>query len=276
MKKVMITGARGFIGKYVVRLLEKEYEVRPFEGNLFETNIEDYVADIKPDYLINLAWVTGPGYLDSEDNIRFVQAGIRLYDAFFANGGKRAVYIGTEQEYKRQQYPLKETDTIKAESLYAECKAYLGKILVDNSLKTGKGFVWGRLFFVYGAGEKEKRLMPSIIRGLLNNDIVTCSYEKYVRDYIYVKDVASAIVACLFSDYSGFVNIGGGKSTSIEDIANTAQSIIGGTGKVVFKAEEDCGQPMCIQADISLLESLGWTQEYELETGIREEIEMMR
>ena len=276
MEKVLVTGARGFIGKYVSKLLKHEYEVLSLEGNLFELNIDEYMSIIRPDYLINLAWITGPGYLDSFDNARFVQKGIEMYDAFYKYGGKRAVYVGTEQEYRRIDAPLKETDVIEPVSFYAECKADLGKILVQSSRISGKGFVWGRLFFIYGTGEKQKRLMPSVINGLLENDEVICSYENYVRDYIHVEDVASAIVTCLFSDYTGYVNIGGGSDTTIGEIVKIAKHIIGGTGTVKFRTHEECGQPMHIQADISLLKSLGWKQLYTLETGLKKEIDDMK
>lgn len=272
MDKILITGASGFIGQYVVSLLKKNYEVCPMEGNILDTDFDSYIRGLRPQYLIHLAWITGDGYLVSFDNARFLQKGIELYDTFYKYGGKRAIYVGTEQEYRRSERPLKETDQTSPVSFYAECKADLGKILVQNSLRWGKGFIWGRLFFVYGAGEKPKRLMPSIIQGLLQEQEVTCSCENYIRDYIYVEDVASAIVTCLLSDYTGYVNIGSGQDISIGRIADIAQKIIGGKGRILFKTHKECGQFPHIQADVSLLKSLGWKQQFTLEEGLKIEI----
>ena len=272
MEKQLITGANGFIGQYVVSLLGKKYEICPLTGNIFNMDIDRYIQALRPKYLIHLAWITGPGYRDSFDNARFVQKGIEMYEAFYKYGGRRAVYVGTEQEYRRYERPLKETDPIEPVSFYAECKADLGKILVQNSLRQGKGFVWGRLFFIYGAGEKPMRLMPSIIQGLLRDQEVTCSCERYIRDYIYAADAASAIAACLLSDYIGYVNIGGGRRTTIGEIADVAKKIIGGNGNIGFRSHEECGQFPHIQADISVLKSLGWKQKYTLEEGLRAEI----
>lgn len=276
MEKVFITGAKGFIGKYVVSLLEKNYELYLLNENIFDTDFDKLMQLLHPEYLIHLAWITGPGYLDSFNNAKFVQKGIEMYEAFYKYGGRRAVYVGTEQEYKRHNRPLKETDLIEPVSFYAECKADLGKILVQSSRISGNGFIWGRLFFIYGAGEKPKRLMPSIINSLLDDQNVTCSCESYIRDYIYVEDVASAIITCLLSDYTGYVNIGGGRNTTIGEIAGMAKKIIGGTGNVNFRTHEECGQFPQIQADISLLKSLGWKQKYTLEDGIRTEISVLR
>jgi nucleoside-diphosphate-sugar epimerase len=274
-KTVMITGADGFIGKYIVSALEKDFNIHPVRENIFHIDWEKRITDSNPDYLIHLAWETKEGYLDSPNNLLFVMKSIEMYNAFFRHGGRRAVFIGTEQEYRRSDLPLKEDSPLKPESLYAECKAGLGSMLVKDSLLRGYGFVWCRLFFVYGFGEKPKRLVPALINGLLDGNAVTCSCADYVRDYLSVEDVASAVCRCLFSGYTGVVNIAGGKSTTIGEIARFIRGQIG-TGDVIFRPHEKCMQPMCIQADISLLRSLGWSESCTLEQGLIKEIEAYR
>lgn len=273
-EKILITGSTGFIGKYVLDLLKSDYEIIELTEDIFSVNWDMYMSTVKPTYLINLAWRTGKGYLDDYENVLFLRAGLDIYNSFYKYGGKRAVFIGTEQEYKRQDKSLKEDDEICPISLYAECKADLGKVLVKNSLIENKGFIWLRLFFIYGYGEKEQRLMPSIINAMLNNKDVTCSSDKYIRDYIYVKDVAQAIVTCLFSDYIGYVNVAGGEKTTIGEIAKQIKDITGSTSNIFFK--EDDGQPATIWGDISLLKSLGWQKKYSLYDGLKEEIELMK
>jgi nucleoside-diphosphate-sugar epimerase len=206
----------------------------------------------------------------------FVQKSLDLYDAFYGYGGKRAVFIGTEQEYERSEAPLAETDTISPVSYYAECKADLGRILLKSSEVAGNGFVWCRMFFLYGAGEKPKRLVSSLISGLLANERVNCSYEGLVRDYVYVKDAAGAICHCLASDFSGAVNISGGKDTTIGEIAELVGKNTNPGGEAAFQNREECNQFPYIRGDIGRLESLGWTHRYTLEEGLIEEINEMR
>jgi nucleoside-diphosphate-sugar epimerase len=275
---VLVTGADGFIGRYVVKELAANYpyEIHEFRGDLFSTNLDYYVGRLAPSYLINLAWVTGEGYLDSRENLMFVQKSLELYDAFYGYGGKRAVFIGTEQEYGRSDKPLAETDAISPISYYAECKADLGRILLKSSEVGGNGFVWCRLFFIYGAGEKPKRLAPSLIRGFLAGERVNCSYEGLVRDYVYVKDAAGAICHCLASDFSGAVNISGGRDTTIGEIAELIRKNTNPEGGVVFQRREECGQFPYIRGDIGRLESLGWTHRHSLESGLIEEIDEIR
>ena len=266
----------GFIGKYVAALLEKDYVVKSFDEDILNIDLDAYIQNVKPQYLIRLAWETREGYLTTYKNILFLKKSIELYEAFYKYGGKKAVFIGTEQEYNRKKEPLKENDLIAPESLYAECKADLGKILVKYSLITKKNFTWCRLFFVYGYGEKNTRLMPSIIKGLLNDEVVQCSCEKYIRDYINVEDVARALCCCLFNDYIGAVNVAGGRATTIGEIAKIIKKNIGGNGEVVFKTHEECNQPVHIQADISLLKSFGYIPKYSLEEGLIKEIEKIK
>jgi nucleoside-diphosphate-sugar epimerase len=273
MKTVLVTGTGGFIGQYVTaELKNRGYTVLLFKEDIFKTDLDAYINRLHPDYLIHLAWVTGEGYLDSPKNLQFMQKSIELYQAFYQNGGERAVFVGTEQEYARTGEIFTEASPIAPASLYAECKADLGKILVKASKLYSYGFVWGRIFFVYGAGEKPKRLMPSIITGLADGQEVTCSHDGLVRDYLYVKDLAGAICHCLFSNYTGTVNLAGGRDTTIGEIAEIIRSKVG-KGSVTFRSLEACkDQPPYLRGDLSLLNSLGWTHRYSLEDGLAEEI----
>lgn len=268
---VMITGANGFIGKYVTELLSKEYKIHKVTENIFNINWKEYINKIKPKYLIHLAWITGQGYSDSKDNIYMVSKSIEMFDEFYKQGGKRAVFVGTEQEYARKDGFIREEDKLEPISLYAQCKCDLGQILVKTSKIYNYGFVWDRLFFIYGQGEKPERLMPSIIKAMIRGEEVVCSYENYIRDYLHVYDVATAIVTSLFSDYVGYVNVCASNDTTIGDIGKIISQFNGAKGEVKYKSHEECNQPMVVKGDNSLLKSLGWKQKYTLKDGLLEE-----
>ena len=88
-EKVLIIGADGFIGKYVTKLLEKDFVIEKFQEDALTVDWNVYISQSKPQYLINLAWRTGQGYLDSYENVLFLKSGIALYDAFYKNDSYR-------------------------------------------------------------------------------------------------------------------------------------------------------------------------------------------
>ncbi|QHI71954.1 NAD-dependent epimerase/dehydratase family protein [Aminipila terrae] len=113
MKKVLITGANGFVGEAVLKALIKENHVeihalsrKVGEGKtkvfFHECDLMDYshinnlIDNIKPDYLIHLAWnVEHSTYLDSSENLSWVGASLNLLKCFAENGGKRVFMCGT-------------------------------------------------------------------------------------------------------------------------------------------------------------------------------------
>lgn len=277
MKKVFVTGAKGFIGSYLQKELENDYQWTPYSGDVLAEDWNACMAQVRPDYLVHLAWITGAGYSDSEKNLAFLQKSIELYRAFYGCGGRRAVFVGTEQEYARTNRALAEDSPLAPGTLYAVCKEGLGRALLEDSRVRGRSFAWCRIFFVYGAGEKPARLMPSLINGLLRGETVTCSCESFVRDYVHVSDLARALRCCMEQDGVSAVNVAGGRQTTIGEIADEVRRQIGGPGNVAFRSAAECsGQPDRIWADVSTLRSFGWEPRISLAEGIAAEIASLR
>src|SRR5689334_19533914 len=117
MKKVLITGASGFIGRECLSLLtDLNYEVYALTSKtpsfflenvqwikfdlLKDFSIDDLLKKIKPSHLLHLAWVTTPGKLwEAKENLDWLELSTHLIEAFAHNGGKRAVLAGTCAEY---------------------------------------------------------------------------------------------------------------------------------------------------------------------------------
>lgn len=276
-KTVLVTGANGFIGRHLRKELEGDYRWLPYTGDVLTEDWETCLRQTRPELLIHLAWITGPGYADSEKNLRFLQKSIELYRAFYENGGQRAVFVGTEQEYARTESPLRETDALSPKNLYAICKSSLGQALLEESRLRGRDFAWGRIFFVYGEGEKAARLMPSLIDGLSQGRAVTCSCGDFIRDYIHVSDLARALRCCLERDRVGAVNLAGGRRTTIGEIASEVQRQLGTSGAVAFRTAQACAdQPPAVLADVTRLRELGWEPRVSLAEGIAGEIAYLR
>jgi len=277
MKKVLVTGAHGFIGSYLQKELERDYQWVPYTGDVLTEDWNAYMEQVQPNYLVHLAWITGAGYINSEKNPIFLQKSIELYRAFYECGGQRAVFVGTEQEYARTDRALNEGSLLAPKSLYAVCKGSLGRVLLEDSRIRDRSFAWCRIFFVYGAGEKPARLMPSLINGLLRGKTVTCSCDSFVRDYIHVSDLARALRLCMEQEGTTAVNVAGGRQTTIGEIADEVKRQIDGPGRVIFRSAAECAdQAPSVWADVSRLRSFGWIPRVSLVEGIAEEIESLR
>lgn len=240
MKKILVTGASGFIGSYVVQiLLKKGFEVHAVTSAsssivhdrliwhqldlLKIEDIDSLCASIQVSYLLHLAWVTDPNkYWNSIDNFHWLKASIQLFDSFIKYGGKRIVSSGSCAEYDWSYGYCTEglTPCSKSSASYVVCKQALSSVLHSFAEECCISVACGRPFYSYGSNEQVERLVPYVITNLLNNERVFCRNGNLIRDYLYVEDVADAFVSLLISEIEGVVNIASGQPVAIRDLVN--------------------------------------------------------
>jgi nucleoside-diphosphate-sugar epimerase len=299
MKRVLVTGASGFIGRHSIPiLLNKGYEVHAlyctetieFDNgkyvhwhrcDLLENGqARKLVEEIKPTHILHFAWYTEHGqYWESIENVRWVQASLSLIVNFARCGGERAVLAGTCAEYDWNYGYLSEGVTpLKPQALYGVCKNSLQEIFSRFAKQAGISGAWGRIFFPYGPHEAMGRLVPSVITSLLKGQKAVCTHGMQIRDYIHVKDVASAFVCLLESGVEGPVNIASGEPISLRSIIYTIADLIGARGLVdlgAIPAPEH--EPPLLVADVRKLNELvGWRPRITLEDGLGSTIDWWR
>ena len=259
MEKVVVTGTTGLIGKESIIPLQKSgFEVIRMDSascNLFDFDKVSWLFNTcKPKYLLHFAWITGSdGYLQNPINRTYCDASFNLLKQFYNNGGYRAVYAGTYFEYDlKASMPLSESSPLHPTSIYAENKARLQKICSEFCKEHSASFSWGRIFNVYGHGEKAGRLTSSLVTSLLEGKTFTVRCGQLLRDYMYSKDIAAAFVRLLLSDVQGAVNICTGKGIKL---ANFAMKIAEKLSKeqLLEIHEEETDQPLSIIGDNSRL-----------------------
>ncbi|VBB05522.1 Hypothetical protein LUCI_0732 [Lucifera butyrica] len=295
MKRVLLTGATGFIGKQTIPyLLSLGYEVHAvYNHNMItenssaviwhRANLLDFevqrrlLAEVAPTHLLHLAWYTQPQlYWNSIENTTWVQASIELVKNFVGHGGIRAVFGGSCAEYDWHYSLCSEKSTpLNPNTLYGTCKDSLQKIVTYMAEDMQFSFAWGRIFFVYGPGEYPQRLVPSVINALLCGKQAQCSHGKQIRDFLYVKDVANAFVTLLASQVLGPINIASGKPVSIQEIVSNIAYKLALPENVQFGAIPlDFTEPIAILGDITRISyELGWEPQYMLDAGLQETIE---
>jgi nucleoside-diphosphate-sugar epimerase len=298
MNRVMVTGGSGFIGRHLLPLLTASgaevhavyHASRPITADRrvhwHQTDIFDglqvkaLVRQILPEQLVHLAWyTTPPHYLEAGENLSWTKASIGLFREFAEGGGKRAVAIGTCAEYDWSGgHCVEDSTPLEPTSLYGRSKKALHTSLAELAASDGFSAAWARLFFPYGPGEHPSKLVTQIATALLKGERACCLTPWQKRDFTYVTDVASAIVAILRSGISGAINVGSGVAVTAEEIATRVAHQIGHPELLEMRARDPSSNvaPLVV-ADVGKLRDLiHWTPGCSLEEGIGKTIEYCR
>ena len=294
MKKVLVTGATGFIGRHVLEVLISRgiYEVHAVTLDVPLLNsqgvswhaadlldggqIDKLMRDVQPDFLMHFAWYAVPRqYWASEKNMVWEKASIELVKRFYENGGQRMVGAGTCAEYAWGSDVLSEKETsLQPATLYGQCKLRVGTFLREYCKKHDKGGAWGRIFFLYGPYEDSRRLVPSVICSLLQNKPALCTHGEQIRDFLYVKDVALAFVALLESNVIGAVNIASGQPIILKNIIFEIADVLNMRKFVQLGAlPASQSDPRVLVPDVRrLTEEIKWRPEVNLNIGLNQTI----
>lgn len=290
MRRILLTGATGFIGSPILRMLAADGdEVHAVssravssarDGNIFyhqgdllnRDERQTLVEQIQATHLLHLAWEVD---YDSPLNFDWVQASFELVREFQKQGGERAVLAGTCYEYDAESGYYTEGKTpLRPHTTYAECKDVLRRWVTAYAATVNLRFAWARIFFTYGPGESPGRLVPSVIQSLLNAQPAPCSHGEQVRDYLHVYDVASACIALLRSDMQGAVNVASGHPVRIKDLIEIIARELNQSDLVRLGAiEAGPSEPAFLVANTQKLrDELGWTPSFTLEAGLKHTI----
>jgi nucleoside-diphosphate-sugar epimerase len=292
MKKVLVTGATGFIGRYSLDILLSDgFEVHAItrlaksslnkeiiwhELDLFdEIAVSELMQRIKPTHLIHFAWFAVPNkYWTSKINLDFTRASLYLAEQFVVNGGVRFVGAGTCAEYDWNNSLLEESNTpLIPRTLYGVCKNSLQMIMSKYFNDMGISFAWGRIFFTFGPYEDSNRLIPSIINNLRDNNSAICRNGNFVRDFMYVEDVASAFVSLLSSNVLGAINICTNRPIKIKDILNEIALEMGKINFLIFEENINLNEPIeLVGNNFRLLNELNWTPKYTTSEALKKTI----
>lgn len=296
-KRVLLTGASGFIGHHAIdELLARDFEIHavarhPFTtrpGNLFQHTIDLHDDDrvrrtiraVAPTHLMHLAWDVTPGaFWSSSTNLDWVATSLRLYRAFVEHGGQRAIFAGTFAEYDWNNDLLDESATpLRPATLYGAAKCALHKLIAQSAKNAGVSIAWPRLFLLYGPNEHRARLVSYVTCALLQGQPALCTDGSTARDFMHVADAASALVTILDSDHQGAINVASGNCTLVREVIATIADLTGRHDLVRLGARPaPPGEPPRLAASAGLLHrQLGFDPRFNLTDGLADTVRWWR
>ncbi len=218
---VLVTGATGFIGQSLVRQLLKlearvtclvredspdvlNDAVSTIRIKKFDTeSVTSALQEVSFEYVFHLAsYGVNPENSDVMEMLRAnVDGTVALLVAAQKWPLKRFIFTGSCAEYGTVPYSsfVDEKYPLNPLTLYSASKVAAGTYAKTYAEQFKLPFVWLRLFGVYGPGEASYRLMPYLINLLSKKESVDLSPGEQMRDFLYISDVVSALIAAATS-----------------------------------------------------------------------------
>lgn len=302
MKKVLVTGAGGFIGLALSVALAKAghqviavvHSTHPPEALRNTEGIQILQADVsnaeemrkigelhKPKWIFHLAasniqsGITADPKTLVHTNILGSRAVLEMAKH---SESQVCVTMGSFLEYGQRETALREDMVCAPPELYSVTKL-AGTLLAQSYVQEGvtPHVISFRLFTPYGPGMQEGRLVREVITRALKNEPVKLTRPTVTRDFIYIDDIVAVVIeAAEQSDkHNGQIyNLGSGEKTTLESLAKTvvtetrssSEIVWGGFGNVSYDSD-------LWQADMAkAFEAFTWRPKTSLEEGVRRTI----
>ena len=228
MKKLLITGCDGFVGKSLIDFYANKFHIIKQNRKIKLEN----ALEQKPDFIINCAADIYDETLMFKSNVEMVFALIQ----YVKETKTRMIQIGSSSEYGRKKSASKESDFLDPTTPYEATKSAATMLCKGYAIAHDLSIVIARPYSVYGKYEKEYRLFPRLYESFINNKQMTL-FNGY-HDFIYINDFVNGLDILLNEDHNkikgDIVNFGFGKQYSNFEIYELFKKITKKNGNVTI------------------------------------------
>ncbi len=309
-RKVLVTGAGGFIGSHLVEMLvRKGANVRAFVkyngrgdwGMLSDLpkesqkGIEVIMGDIRDpffvraavrgcDYVFHLAALIGIpySYVAPADYVAVnIQGTVNILEACRAENTARIVHTSTSETYGTAQYlPINEKHPLQGQSPYSASKIAADKMAESYYNSFELPVVTVRPFNTFGPRQSARAFIPTTISQVLTQNSLVLGSLEPIRDLTFVKDTVEGFIKVGLCDkvIGQVVNLGVGEGYSIGTVVENILKIM---GKEDMQIKQDKSRIRPAKSEVMRLVSdntiarqvCGWQPKFCLEDGLSQTIE---
>jgi dTDP-6-deoxy-L-talose 4-dehydrogenase (NAD+) len=258
---VLLTGSSGFVGRQVLDELScqgirarvilrpgKNSDLEPstadstiYTNDIFSEDVEWWVRACKDiDTIIHVAWYAEPAkYLHSAENFNCLIGTLRMAQGAAKAGVKHFVGVGTCFEYDVSGGFLSVDTPLRPSSPYSGAKAAAFLALSQELKRQNIEFTWCRLFYLFGEGEDERRLVPYLRKNLTNGTPVELTHGSQIRDFMDVREAGRIIAKASLGNGLGAINVCSGIAITVRDLAEKIADEYGRRDLLRFGARPD-------------------------------------
>lgn len=293
--KIYVAGHNGMVGSAIIRNLQnKGHNNIIFKSSkeldlTRQTDVEDFFALEKPDYVFLAAAKVGGIYINSIEPADFMYINLMIesnvINSAYKNNVKKLCFLGSGCIYPRiVPQPIRESYLLTSE-LEKTNEAYaLAKIsglkmceFYNRQYKTDYISVMPANLYGYGDNYnlESSHVVPALLRKFheakesKSDEVVMWGTGSAMREFLFVDDMADACIF-LMDNYSGdeCVNVGFGYDITIEELGEKIKEVVGFKGKIVYDSSKPDGTPRKL-LDSSKLFSMGWKPKVDIMEGLK-------